>query len=60
MESKKKLYKWTYLQNRLTDFENEYTVARGEELGEGIVREFGDWYVHTAIFKMGNQQGPTI
>ena len=40
VESKKKWYKWTYLQNlkRLTDLEKELTVAGG---GEEIVREFG-------------------
>ena len=38
VESKKKLYKWTYLQDRkrLTDLEHELMVASGE----GIVREF--------------------
>ena len=34
-------------------------VSWGEEWGEGIVREFG-MDVHMAIFKMYNQQGPTI
>ena len=34
-------------------------VATGEGREEGIVRELGiDMY--TAIFKMGNQQGPTV
>ena len=43
VESKKKLYKWTYLQNRkrLTDLENELRVTRREELEEGIGRELG-------------------
>ena len=27
---------------------------------EGIVWEFGDGQVHTAIFKMDKQQGPTV
>ena len=38
VESMKKLYKWTYLQNRkrLTDLENELMVVRGKR-----VREFG-------------------
>ena len=41
--SKKKWYKWTYLQkrNRLTDLEDEFMVARGEGWGEGIVSKFG-------------------
>ena len=53
VESKKKLYKWTYLQNRkrCTDLENKLMVAREKEwLGN-----FEN--VHTAIFKMDNQQG---
>ena len=35
VESKKKWYKWTYLQkrNRLTDLENELMVARGKDGG---------------------------
>ena len=45
MESKKKLYKGTCLQNRkrLTDLENKLTVAgiKGGRMGKGIVREFG-------------------
>ena len=60
MASKKKWYKWTYLQNRnsLTDLENELTIASEGEWG----KEAGslDRRVHTAIFKMDNQQGPTI
>ena len=42
-ESKKKWYKWTYLQNRnrLTDLENELMVTMGEGCQGGIVREFG-------------------
>ena len=32
-------------------------VAGGEEWGEGIVR---DGHVHTTIFKMDNQEGPTV
>ena len=42
-ESKKRHYKWTYLQNRnrLTNLENELTAARREGLGEGIVGELG-------------------
>ena len=43
-ESKKKRYKWTYLQTRVTELENKLTVAEvggvvGEGLGEGILRE---------------------
>ena len=35
-------------------------VTRGERQGEGIVDGIWDQHVHTAIFKMDNQQGPTI
>ena len=42
VESKKKWYKWTYLQNsnRLTDLEQKLTAAIGEERWEGIGSEF--------------------
>ena len=56
-ESKKQWYKWTYFQNRkkLKDLEKELTVARGRD-------SYGVWegHVHTATFKMDNQQGPTV
>ena len=37
VESKKKWYKWTYLQNRnrLTDLEKELVVAEGKDWGKG-------------------------
>ena len=43
VESKRKWYKWTYKTEKLTDLENELTVAggRGGGQGERIVREFG-------------------
>ena len=43
MESKKKWYKWTYLQNknRLIDLENELMVTTEERFGEGTVWEYG-------------------
>ena len=34
-------------------------VAGGRDGGKGS-QGVGDGYVHTAIFKMGNQQGPTV
>ena len=60
VESKKEWYKWTYLQTRNTGLENELLVAGGEEL-EGM-DSYGVWdrHVHTAIFQMDNQQGPTV
>ena len=41
--------------HRLTDLENELMVV-------GVGGQLGVWngQVHTAIFKMDNQQGPTI
>ena len=65
-ESKKKWYKWTYLQNRnrLTDLENDlweqaYGFQRGR-MGGRDSQGVWDWHVHTAVFKMDNQQGPTV
>ena len=48
------------LQNRnsLTLLQNKLMVTSGEGWGRGSVREFG--IVHTDIFKMDNQQGPTV
>ena len=37
----KKLYKWTYLQNRVTDVENKLKVTRREKRGKGINWEIG-------------------
>ena len=52
VESKKKWYTWTYLQNRkrLTDLDKELMVAGWK--GQGV----WDGHVHAAIFKMDNQQ----
>ena len=43
----------------LTDLENKLKVASREGQVEGIVRELG-MDVYTVIFKMNNQQGPTL
>ena len=53
VESKKKSYKGTYLHNRkrLTDLENELMVARERDM-QGL----GKGHVHTALFKMDNQE----
>ena len=61
VKSKKKLYKWTYSQNRnrLTDLENELTSAKGEGRGEGVVREFG-MNMYALLLKTDNQQGPIV
>ena len=46
------------LQNRkrFTDLESALMVARGG----GTVRGVWDGHVHTAIFRMDNQRGPTV
>ena len=60
----KKMIQTTHLQNRnrLTDLENDFmaTQARGRGGGAGDRLGVWDWHVHTAIFKTGNQQRPTI
>ena len=52
MKSKKKLYKWTYLQNknRLTDLENKLMVTKGEKLYVGECK-LGVWdgHIYTTI-----------
>ena len=47
-----------YLQNRITDIENEFMVAQGVDGSLGV----WDKHIHTAmsIFKMDNQQGCTV
>ena len=46
-------------QKRLTDLENELMVAGGGgSRGQG--QEVLDGHAHTAIFKVDNQQGPTV
>ena len=47
----------------LTDLENEFMVARSRDGGRMGGRDSqGVWarHVHAAIFKMDNQQGPTV
>ena len=58
MESKKKKYKWTYLQNksRLTDIENKLIVTKGERKG-GINWEFG---INRYRLYKTYKQGPTV
>ena len=56
METKKKWYKWIYLQNRnrLIDVEKESKIIGG---ARGVRDSYGvwDWHVHTGTFKMANQ-----
>ena len=66
MESKKKWYKWTYLQNKnkLIDLENELMVTNEERFGEGRVWEYGiniysplylKWIINKhLLYKIGN------
>ena len=51
-----------FTKNRLIDLENRLMVTSGEGWGEGIFREFEvvHTHVHTAVFKMDNQQGPSV
>ena len=39
---------------------NLYKVASGEEWEKEVMREFGNQHEHSAIFKLGNQQDPTL
>ena len=52
-------YKWTYLQNRnrLTLRKQTYGYQKGK-VGGG---KLGVWYwqIHTTMYKIDNQQGPT-
>ena len=64
MASKKKSYKWTYLQNwdRLTHIHNELMIAMGEWWGVGggrILRELAST-VHMALFKINDQHGRAV
>ena len=58
-----KTNKWTYLQNRnrLTDLENKLNYGyQGGRVGGRDRLEIWDWHVHTAVFKIDNQQGPAV
>ena len=48
-----------FTKQRLTDVENRLKVTKGERCG-GERLGVRDWHVHTAIFKIDNQQGPTV
>ena len=43
----------------MLQLENKLTVA-GERMGKRDSYGVWDGHVHSAIFKMGNQQGPTV
>ena len=45
---------------RVLSFENELTVAREGRVGRMDNQGVLDGYIYTAIFKMNNQQGPTL
>ena len=54
-------YRWTYLQNRsrLTDIENKVMVTKGEGRARDLLRVW-DKERHITIYKIDNQQGPTV
>ena len=53
---KKNWYKWTYLQNSVTDLEHKFMVSIGEEWGVGIVRELGiDMYILICVKQITNK-----
>ena len=56
-------YKCTYLQNRnrLTDIEDKLVVTKGDTWQRGREKS-GAWdkHTHTTIYKIDNQQGPTV
>ena len=61
VKSKKKLYKWTYLQNRKKHILREWIYSSwGERRGGRDRWGVHDAHVHTAAFKMDNQQNPTV
>ena len=58
---KNEWYKWTYLQNRNRLTDSEWTDGyQGERVGGRGRLGVWDWHVHTAIFKIDNQQEPTV
>ena len=53
---KKNWYKWTYLQNSVTDLEHKFMVSIGEEWGVGIVRKLGtDMYILICVKQITNK-----
>ena len=62
MQNLKKWYKWTYLpdRNRLTDLENEFMTTKWGRVGVRDRLGVCNAHIHTAIFKIDNQQGPTV
>ena len=60
----KKWYKWTYLQNRnrLTDIENKTIIIKEDSGGRDRRDKLWVWnqHIHTTIYKIDNQQGPTV
>ena len=48
-------YKWTYLQNRFTDFENKLGLPKGKSGRGGINYDFGLKLTHS-LYKIDNQQ----
>ena len=50
----------TYKTDRLTDLKNKLTILGGRRREGRDSQGVSNEYIHTAIFKMDNQQGPTI
>ena len=46
-------------QKETQNLENKLMVAGGRNGGKGLLGRLGG-HVHTAVFKMDNQQGPTL
>ena len=59
------LYMWNLNRNDTNELTKQKKSHRFRKQangcwGEGRVREFGEGWVHAAIFKIDNQQGPTV
>ena len=46
--------------NRLTDFENNLVVTKGERRWGGGVLEVWDWHMHTVVYGIVGQQEPAV
>ena len=63
MESKKKKNdrnELIYKTETSSDLENKLMVTKGQRWGGEDKLGVWVWYIHTPIFKVDNQQGPTV
>ena len=60
VESKKYIQMNLLNRDRLTDLENKLTILGGRRREGRDSQGVSNEYIHTAIFKMDNQQGPTV